>query len=104
MNRNGWIGKVLLALAVLVPLVGMAASIYVATSGKSLAIFSSTEDSQEEVYFLTAADFPEPLPTGNQVGHQIPDFTLELADGSSVTSASLVQSGRPTYLFFWATI
>ena len=104
MNRNGWIGKVLLALAILVPLLGMAASIYAARSDRSLAIFSSNDNSQEEAYFLTAADFPESLETGNKVGDRVPDFNLELADGSSVTSASMVASGRPTYLFFWATI
>ncbi len=46
----------------------------------------------------------EPLPEiGNRVGSRIPDFTLELADGATVTSASLVGQGRPTFLFFFAT-
>ena len=46
----------------------------------------------------------EPLPDlGNRVGNRIPDFTLELVDGATVTSASLVEQGRPTFLFFFAT-
>ena len=104
MNRNGWIGKVLLALAVLVPLVGLAASVYLATSGDSLGVSSGDEGPTGEPYVLTAADFPGSPDTGNQVGYRVPEFTMALADGSEVTSASLVEEGQPTYLFFWATI
>ena len=47
------------------------------------------------------------LPIGEQVGHdvgyRVPDFTLELADGSIVTSAKLIEQSRPTFLFFFAT-
>ena len=104
MNRNGWVGKALLALAVLVPVLGMGISIYLATTGNSLGAVAGPESADETPYVLTAADFPEAIDVGNQVGYQIPDFTLELADGSTVTSSGLVEEGRPTYLFFWATI
>lgn len=104
MNRSGWIGKVLLGLAVLVPVVGFAVSIYLAASGNSLTIFSSNDSPASEPYVLTATDFPGTSDTGNQVGYQVPAFTMELADGSEVMSAGLVEQGRPTYLFFWATV
>ena len=102
MTKNGWIGKALLGLCVLVPLVGFAASAYLVSSGQSVAIFSR-ENLPEEEYILTAADFPEPSQTGNQEGHRVPDFTLVLEDGSTITSASLIEAGQPTFLFFWAT-
>jgi peroxiredoxin len=36
------------------------------------------------------------------VGNRIPDFTLKLADGSSLTSADLRQGRKPAFLFFSA--
>ena len=104
MNKNGWIGKVLLGLAILVPVAGFAASAFLSFNGQSLPFSSFNDPREAEEYVLTASDFPEVQDTGNQVGYRMPDVTLELADGSTVTSESLVERGRPTYLFFWATI
>ena len=43
----------------------------------------------------------EPLPdVGNQVGNRMPDFTLELVGGTTVSVSSLVESGKPAFLFF----
>ncbi len=103
MNWKGWIGKVLLGLGILVPVVGFALSAYLGSTGSSLTIFSSDSLQTESEVILTVEDFPEPSETGNQVGNRVPDFTLLLDDGSSVTSSSLVEAGQPTYLFFWAT-
>jgi cytochrome oxidase Cu insertion factor (SCO1/SenC/PrrC family) len=103
MTRIGWIGKVLLGLGIGLPLVGFAVSAYLASTGNSLSIFSSGDLPDEGAYVLTAEDFPEPSQTGNQVGYRVPDFTLEIEDGSAITSADLVEQGRPTFLFFWAT-
>ena len=105
MNRNGWIGKVLLVFAVLVPIGGMALSIYLPASGASWSLSGEKQTVDESANVLTTGDFPTAdVDIGNQIGYQVPDFSLELADGSSVTSAGLVAEGRPTYLFFWATI
>ena len=104
MNKKGWIGKVLLGLAILLPVAGFAASVYLFSGDRSPSFFPSSETPAADDYVLTAADFPEVQDTGNQVGYRIPDFTMELYDGTNVTSASLVEQGRPTYLFFWATI
>ncbi len=47
---------------------------------------------------------PEPPPaTGSRVGNRIPAFTLELTDGATVSSASLVEQEKPAFLFFFAT-
>ena len=102
MTKNGWVGKFLLYLGILLPVVGFAVSAYLVSSGQSVAIFSR-EQPPGESYVLTAADFPEPSQTGNQVGFRVPDFTLALEDGSTTTSSSLIEAGQPTFLFFWAT-
>ena len=41
---------------------------------------------------------------GNEVGNRLPNFELTLtSDGEKLTSASLIESGRPAFLFFFAT-
>ena len=101
MNPGGWIGKTALALAVLVPIIGLGLSIYLAATGAPEP--KPAGAAPDSGYVLTAGDFPA-AEVGNRVGYRVPDFTLTLADGSTVTSASLVEAQQPTYLFFWATI
>ena len=102
MTMSGWTGRFLLGLGILLPVIGFAVSAYLGSSGQSVAIFSR-ENVPAEEYVLTADDFPDASPTGNQVGYQVPDFALVLEDGSTTTSASLIEAGQPTFLFFWAT-
>lgn len=48
---------------------------------------------------------PTPAPAvrvGSSVGERVPEFTLSLADGSTVSATSLIQSERPTFLFFFS--
>ena len=40
---------------------------------------------------------------GNDIGDRIPDFEIKLTDGTPITSAGLLQNGRPAFLFFFAT-
>jgi hypothetical protein len=42
-------------------------------------------------------------PIGSQVGNTVPEFTLNLLDGASITSAELMNQDRPSFLFFHAT-
>ena len=49
---------------------------------------------------------PTPAPAvrvGSSVGERTPEFTLSLADGSTVSATSLIQAERPTFLFFFAS-
>ena len=48
-----------------------------------------------------AADFKAEV--GNQVGNRIPDFTLDLVNGATVSTTGLVEEGSPTFLFFTST-
>ncbi len=103
MKGHSWIGKALLALAVLVPVAGLAASIFLSVSGNSGAISLGGNEVAAQGITLTAESFPAVPATGNLEGNRIPEFAMTLADGSAVTSATLVEEGRPTFLFFWAT-
>lgn len=40
---------------------------------------------------------------GYKVGMQAPEFGISLIDGSALTSASLIDQGKPTFLYFHAT-
>lgn len=54
----------------------------------------------------TPTAIPTPAPAvavGSSVGERVPEFTLSLANGSTVSATSLIQSERPTFLFFFAS-
>ena len=40
---------------------------------------------------------------GNNIGDRIPEFEIVLTDGTPITSAGLLENGRPAFLFFFAT-
>ena len=45
----------------------------------------------------------EGIEVGAEVGDRIPHFTLGLVDGVTISSEQLMDNGRPTFLFFFAT-
>ena len=45
----------------------------------------------------------EGIEVGAEVGDRIPHFTLGLVDGVTISSEQLMDDGRPTFLFFFAT-
>ncbi len=63
----------------------------------------------EQAPMTDSADTPAPaaaesLPdVGNEVGNRIPDITLDLVGGATVSSVSLIEEGQPTFLFFTST-
>lgn len=59
---------------------------------------------------VSTADLPpstdnsaQPVAVGTKVGNRIPDFALDLVDGTTVTSDDLIKQNRPTFLFFFAS-
>ena len=40
---------------------------------------------------------------GTKVGNRIPEFKIIYEDGTEVTSASLIENGKPVFMFFAAT-
>ena len=96
-----WAGRILPALGLLVALAGLGVSIY---RSAGLDAEPAAGGPAAAGVQLTGADFPAVVAEpGAEVGDRIPDFTLELADGSRVTAGKLVSRGQPTFLFFWAT-
>ena len=52
---------------------------------------------------IPTSEPPAPsAPTGTKVGHRIPDFTLMLLDGGTLTTENLRLNGKPAFLFFHA--
>ena len=50
------------------------------------------------------SDVPAKVKVGSDVGNRLPDFELTLTSNSEkLTSTNLVESGRPAFLFFFAT-
>ena len=110
MNANLFTSRILPALGLLAALAGLTVSIYqsITQPPEPAAAPPAATDNRPAANnaLLTGADFPAaaiPDTPGHQIGYPIPDFTLELADGSAVTAAELVAQNRPTFLFFWAT-
>ena len=56
-----------------------------------------------------AAALPTPetsakVRVGSDIGNRLPDFELTLtSNGEKLTSTDLIESGRPAFLFFFAT-
>ena len=40
---------------------------------------------------------------GTKIGERIPEFTMRLADRSMQTSQNLVSTGKPVFMYFFAT-
>ena len=40
---------------------------------------------------------------GSKVGERVPDFDMSVTDGTTVTSVSLIEVGRPAFLFFYSS-
>ena len=66
---------------------------------------SSQADSAQPAVDEQAKDEPqdEVVEVGYRKGMHIPEFGLSLLDGTRVTSAKLVEEGKPTFIYFHAT-
>ena len=82
----------LLALVVIVVVLVMSLS----TKDESVLTQAQAEHLHDEISAEDAF-------VGIGTGDKIPDFGFQLNDGSIVSTASLVEQGKPTFLFFFAT-
>ena len=74
-----------------------------------VALLSAACGSPSESQPAPQAPAPAPetsteVKIGNEIGNRLPNFELTLtSDGEKLTSTGLVESGRPAFLFFFAT-
>ena len=79
------------------------------TIGALLAVACGSSESRPDSQAQTAQSAPVPkaateVKIGNEIGNRLPDFELTLtSNGEKLTSTDLVESGRPAFLFFFAT-
>ena len=60
--------------------------------------------SSESAPASPASDTTAEVKIGNEVGNRLPNFELTLiSNGEKLTSTGLIESGRPAFLFFFAT-
>lgn len=66
---------------------------------------SSQADSVQSTVDEQSKDQPqeEVVEVGYKKGMHIPEFGMSLLDGTRVTSAKLVEEGKPTFIYFHAT-
>ena len=85
-----WIGQPLAVLS-LVILAGLAMGCSAET----------TEERSSTVDTIHALPVQSPV-QGHELGQQSPEFTLRMADDTTLTLTQLMESDRPTFLFFWS--
>ena len=64
---------------------------------------SSSAPSAPQAAAIESPPQAETVEVGYKVGLRAPEFGMSLLDGSSVTSAGLVEEGKPVFLYFHAT-
>ena len=72
-----------------------------------LGLACSSEPPQPEAPAASSAQATESPPpsikVGTNVGQRVPEFSMLLTDGSTLTSEDLVSTGKPVFLYFFAT-
>ena len=65
---------------------------------------SSEPESAQTAQSASAPESSSEVRIGNEIGNRLPNFELTFtSNGEKLTSTSLVESGRPAFLFFFAT-
>ena len=70
----------------------------------ALMVAACGSSSESEVPEPSAPETANEVRIGSDIGNRLPNFELTLTDsGEKLASASLIESGRPAFLFFFAT-
>lgn len=64
---------------------------------------SSQANSAQPIVSARAEDEPQVVEVGYKKGMHVPEFGVSLHDGTKLTSASLIEEGKPTFIYFHAT-
>jgi len=71
-----------------------------------LGLFGCTSENESAASDLEnnqGSELIDSIVPGTQVGNRIPEFKIIYADGTEVTSASLIENGKPVFMFFFTT-
>ena len=71
-----------------------------------LGLFGCTSENESAASDLEnnqGSELIDSIVPGTQVGNRIPEFKIIYADGAEVTSASLIENGKPVFMFFFTT-
>ena len=72
--------------------------------GALLAAACGSSSESAPAAALPTPDTSTRVKVGSDIGNRLPDFELTLtSNGEKLTSTDLVESGRPAFLFFFAT-
>ncbi len=98
------IGSALLIGALAALLVGCGAAPASPTTEPPAAIVQPTQPAAQDASKpAPAANAAQTSEVGYKIGMRTPDFGMTLADGTRLTNASLMDEGKPVFLYFHAS-
>ena len=103
MIGNLWQRKKLRPLAYLIPALVLGILILFELTDIPVPILTRDERPVDHEHLHEGEFFLTESTVGNQVGTLVPYFELGLADGSTVDLTDMLESGKPTFLYFWST-
>ena len=74
-----------------------------AESAPAANVLKSESSPLESTQAIESKPEPEVVEVGYKVGMQVPDFGMSLLEGNRVTSAKLLEEGKPVFIYFHAT-
>ena len=74
-----------------------------AESAPAANVLKSESSPQESTQAKESKPEPEVVEVGYKVGMQVPEFGMSLLEGNRVTSANLLEEGKPVFIYFHAT-
>ena len=98
MRRLSWVMDIQRT-CLLLPILAVAVLVVGGAAACSTEVVPKGSATVEEIHGLPVEGAEE----GYEVGNQAPEFALRLAGGERLTLTEIKESGRPTFLFFWAT-
>ena len=74
-----------------------------AESASAANVPKSESSPQESTQAMESKPEPEVVEVGYKVGMQVPEFGMSLLEDNRVTSAKLLEEGKPVFIYFHAT-
>ena len=102
MTGREWPGKALLGMAYATPVLALVIYISLALFDVPVPLgFGGAADEHAE--HIHEGQEIQSQASGAGIGTMAPNFEIMLVNGATLTLQDLLESGRPTFLYFWAT-